>query len=220
MIAIGNKLKEAREKKAMSLDEVHAKIKIHPRIIQILEEGKFEKLPSPLFAKSFLKSYAEFLEVNSEEIVDAYDKQGKGPAPEQVLYIKTQDERIKEARGFHNFVPILILIAAAFLCGAAIFYVSKNFHGWSDALSKKIHSQNTVISSQGRPEKNSKEGGSAAPTARSSNEWLRSVEQGNFPKISANHSLDLKVRSLDNVWLHVTCDGKVLFQSILKKGHH
>ena len=63
-MSIGNTLKDARNKKTLSYDEVHAKIKIHPRVLQLLEEEKFDKLPSPLFAKSFLKSYAEFLEVN------------------------------------------------------------------------------------------------------------------------------------------------------------
>ena len=66
MSSIGTVLKEARTKKSISLEDVHSKIKIHPRVLQLLEEDKFEKLPSSVFAKSFLKSYAEFLEVNSE----------------------------------------------------------------------------------------------------------------------------------------------------------
>lgn len=209
--AIGNRLKEAREKKAISLDEVHAKIKIHPRIIQILEEEKFEKLPSPLFAKSFLRSYAEFLEVNPEEIVDAYDKQGKKPAPEQTLYIKTQDEKIREAGGFQKLGPLPKLIVAVLLCVGAILFISKNFHHWTEFISAR--STKSVKS-----ENSSKKEVVAAQASRASNEWLRSPELGNFPKIGAKQPLNLKIKALDNVWVHVTCDGKVLFQSILKKG--
>ena len=87
MTSIGSVLKEARNKKSISLEEVHSRIKIHPRVIQLLEDDKFDKLPSPVFVKSFLKSYAEFLEVNPEEIVRAYDKEGRKD-PAQVLFIK------------------------------------------------------------------------------------------------------------------------------------
>lgn len=207
-VIIGNRLKEAREKKAISLDEVHAKIKIHPRIIQILEEDKFEKLPSPLFAKSFLKSYAEFLEVNPEEILDAYDKHGTKRDPEQVLYLKTADEKIKESRSFQNrFSSILPLVLAAALVGGALFYVSSHFQRWADRRETRIPKDRAESRKTQSP---------SQPAAAS--DRLRSVEAGNFPKIASNQELTLKIRALDSVWLHVTCDGKVLFQSILKKG--
>lgn len=216
--AIGNRLKEAREKKAITLDEVHAKIKIHPRIIQILEEEKFEKLPSPLFAKSFLKSYAEFLEVNPEEILDAYDKQGKKIQPEQILYLKTADERIRETRGFRNLGPALGRVVVALLCVAAVFYVTKHFHDWTAFVWRKAVTHETPAKDPARGvELQTKQ--TAAPAAPStSGEWLRSPKLENFPKLDSKRSLDLKIKALDNVWLHITCDGKVLFQSILKKG--
>src|SRR3989338_7578241 len=100
MSSIRNLIREARSKKSISLEEVHSRIKIHPRVLQLLEEDKFEKLPSPLFVKSFLKSYAEFLEVNPEDLVQAYDKEGR-KEPAQVLYLKTAAER--EKKTFFNF---------------------------------------------------------------------------------------------------------------------
>ena len=72
MSSIGYTLKEARNKKSISLDDVHAKIKVHPRVLQLLEEDKFDKLPSPIFVKSFLKSYADFLEIDSSSIIKSY----------------------------------------------------------------------------------------------------------------------------------------------------
>ena len=44
--SIGAVLKEARTKKSITLEDVHAKLKIHPRVLQLLEEDKFDKLPS------------------------------------------------------------------------------------------------------------------------------------------------------------------------------
>ena len=95
MSSIGSVLREARSKKSISLEEVHSRIKIHPHVIELLEGDEFEKLPSPVFVKSFLRSYAEFLEVNPEEIVRAYDK-GERKDPAQILFIKSAAEREKK----------------------------------------------------------------------------------------------------------------------------
>ena len=66
MSSIGNALKEAREKKSISLDDVHTRVKIHPRVLQLLEEDRFDKLPSPLFAKSFSASLINFARCSFE----------------------------------------------------------------------------------------------------------------------------------------------------------
>src|SRR3989338_8992259 len=95
--SIGATLKEARNRKSVSLEDVHARIKIHPRVLQLLEENKFEKLPSSLFVKSFLRSYAEFLELNAGELLEAYEKEGR-KEPEQVLFIKPAEMREKILR--------------------------------------------------------------------------------------------------------------------------
>ena len=63
-----------------------------------------------------------------------------------------------------------------------------------------------------------REAQSAKSAKGAASEWLRSTEQGNFPEIKKSAPLELQVKALDNVWLRVTCDGKVLFQSILKRG--
>ena len=101
MSSIGTVLKEARGKKSVSLEDVHVKTKIHPRVLQLLEEDKFEKLPSPIFVKSFLKIYADFLEINSEELVTVYEKE-KRKDPDQVLYIKPADPYAGR-QGIHPF---------------------------------------------------------------------------------------------------------------------
>ncbi len=218
MTSIGHSLKEARSKKAVSLEEVHAKTKIHPRVLQLLEDEKFEKLPSPLFVKSFLKSYAEFLEMNPEEILQAYEKVGK-VEPEQVLYIVPAAKRKSPLPFSKDFilVPLYLLLAAVIAyglyrgVGLAGAWVSKEWTGFSQSLKK---------AKPAAPSK-SKETKPAAEKPREpsdSADWLRSVERGNFPKIGKKNQLRLSIKALDVVWVRVTCDEKVLFQNILKKG--
>src|SRR3989338_4192274 len=109
MSSIGNELKEARSKKTLSLDDVYSRIKIHPRVLNLLEEGRFEKLPSPLFVKSFLKTYSEFLELDPEKMIRAYETEGQ-KNPEQVLFIKPVGEKPRQK------IPANIFPAAVAIC--------------------------------------------------------------------------------------------------------
>ncbi len=216
MSSIGSLLKEARNKKAISLEEVHFRIKIHPRVLQLLEEDKFEKLPSPVFVKSFLRSYAQFLEMNPEEIVRAYEKEGVRE-PMQQLYIRSAAER--ERKNFFNFdkslliIPVIILVL--FIAGGFLsFFLKTATHHLkgkrvvSIIKSSKAKSVKTEI----KPVK------AAMEASVSENDWLRHVSLGNFPKIGKKDTLTLKIKAADTVWLKITSDGKVLFQSILKRG--
>jgi len=215
--SIGSILKDARTRKAVSLEEVHAKIKIHPRVLQLLEENKFEKLPSPLFVKSFLKSYAEFLEINPGQLLEAYEKEGLKD-PEQILFIKPPElrEKIRHQKPFNKkilIIPALFLAAGVLLWGvlAASKAVNRYFSLHKPFVLNRL--QKPVL----KPKIKSTPLGQESSKS-SSSDWIRSTTQGNFPNLDKNVSLKLKVKALDNVWLKVVCDKKVLFQSILKRG--
>ena len=109
MSSIGSVLKEARVKRSVSLEEVQLKTKIHPTVLQLLEEDKFDRLPSPLFVKSFLKTYAEFLEIKPDELIAAYERE-KHRDPEQILFIRPTDPG--SAQRIH---PLVMVITALFV---------------------------------------------------------------------------------------------------------
>lgn len=216
MATIGQSLKDARSKKSATLEDVHAKTKIHPRILQLLEEEKFDKLPSPLFAKSFLRSYAEFLELNADEIVTTYEKIGGAARNETAnsLYIEPAHERNKPFKKVKKEYFVLPAALAVLVVIAVIGYdMFKTVSHWN-AKQKKIapssHSSKFVAA---------KAASAAAQVAEKPvGDWLRSVELGNFPKLSKKDTLELQIKALDEVWMRVTCDGKVLYESILKRG--
>lgn len=217
MSAIGNTLKEARTKKSISLEEVHSKIKIHPRVLLLLEEGKFDKLPTPLFAKNFLRSYADFLELNGAELIEAYEKEGKED-PEQVLFIKTVDEK-QEAKNLNSNILIVVAVVVALIAGFFVLaFASKHLKPVFQKISFRAPqfsgSKTRVVSKSSKSVSAAKKDGEP----KRSPEWVRSVEQTNFPLISKKSTLDLRLRALDNVWVRITADGKVLYQGILSKG--
>lgn len=207
--SIGSHLKDARQRKSISFEDVHTKIKIHPRILQLLEDDKFDKLPSPLFAKSFIKIYAEFLELNPGELLEAYEKLG-GKEPEQVLFIRPAEvlEKIKRRKALDRKLILMpVFIVGVVLFGASILWVYRTFTRSAESRSKIA----LKARSAARPDP-------SAPVKAKTDGWIRSVSQGNFPNLEKSSPLALKIKALDIVWLRVTCDGKVLFQSVLKKG--
>ena len=222
MISIGNTLKDARNKKTLSFDEIHAKIKIHPRVLQLLEEEKFGELPSPLFVKSFLRSYAEFLEVSPEEVIQAYERTG-AKSPEQTLYIKPAETKNEtfDVQKIFTVVPFIAL--GIFVVAGGFYYFSKPKPSAPVKRSGVVHPQRvTAETSAPAPKKTSAAAKIAEPhkeaPAAKPDDRLRSPEAGNFPSIDKKTGLEFELKALDAVWIAVTVDGKVLYQGILKKG--
>ena len=74
MIEIGLKLKEKREENGVSVEEVAEDLKIRPSQIINLEEGKRESFKDVVFLKYFIRDYAKYLGLNSEELVDEFNE--------------------------------------------------------------------------------------------------------------------------------------------------
>lgn len=68
----GNKFRNTREKKQLSLEDVSKVLKISARMLQAIEEENFELLPGGIFNKGFIRSYAQHLELDPEEAVADY----------------------------------------------------------------------------------------------------------------------------------------------------
>jgi len=64
---IGRRLREVREEQGLTLEQVGQEITIYPRQLEALEEGNYEALPSPLWARGFLIMYANHLGLEGEQ---------------------------------------------------------------------------------------------------------------------------------------------------------
>lgn len=68
----GKLLKENREKKGISIGEVALATKINNRTIIALEEGDVDNLPPKTFLRGFVRSYASYLELDVEKILNTF----------------------------------------------------------------------------------------------------------------------------------------------------
>ena len=61
MVRLGQRLKDARIQRNKTLEEVAVALKIKPQFLAAIEEGDYNELPSPAYARGFVKNYAEYL---------------------------------------------------------------------------------------------------------------------------------------------------------------
>ena len=67
---VGARLRRAREKAGMSVEQVAAATRIPQRHIETIEHGDFNALPSRAYAIGFSRSYAKAVGLDSAEITD------------------------------------------------------------------------------------------------------------------------------------------------------
>jgi hypothetical protein len=68
----GEKLRQQREQRGISLDTISTITKISPRMLRAIEEEHFDQLPGGVFSKGFVRAYARQVGLNEEEAVADY----------------------------------------------------------------------------------------------------------------------------------------------------
>jgi cytoskeletal protein RodZ len=73
MFAIGDSLREARNRRGLSPADVQKGIRIRERYLTALEEENWELLPGDAYTKGFLRTYADFLGLDGNLYIDEYN---------------------------------------------------------------------------------------------------------------------------------------------------
>jgi len=110
--SIGNLLKEKREFKNLSLEEVSKSTRIKEHFLKAIEEDRFNLCPSPFYVKGFLTNYARFLGLDPKDIILTYQKLiTPPPSPE----VNLQDLPNKTWRFQTRTASRLLLVSALFI---------------------------------------------------------------------------------------------------------
>jgi transcriptional regulator with XRE-family HTH domain len=83
LVHIGRSLREARQSRGLSLDDVERATKIRARHLEALEAERFDLLPGGAYTRGFLRSYTDFLGLEGQRFVDEYET--RFPDAEPVL---------------------------------------------------------------------------------------------------------------------------------------
>ncbi len=73
MSELGQILKKTREEKNISLDEIQESTKIQRRYLEAIERGNFHMLPGHFYVRAFIKSYAEAVGLDADQLFEQYE---------------------------------------------------------------------------------------------------------------------------------------------------
>jgi len=202
--SIGLQLKKLRLEKGLSLEDVHKTTHIHLDVLKAIEDDNYINI-DPVYLKGFLKIYCKLLGVElPDNIAGAKHTQVQLKVPEPVREKKDIDAGPDTLR---RLVPIavgaiLVLVAAGVLFAGGRFLISK----MSSMNKGRPHAQVVKLKKEKMARKTEQKVVRSTAPAKAGQ------------SIPADQSLRLGIRALEDCWLQLKCDNKVVFQNVLKKG--
>src|SRR5947208_2790586 len=82
---IGETLRETRMRRRIDMTEVESATKIRAKYLRALENEEFELLPGPTFVKTFLRTYAEYLDLDPRLLVEEYRQRYERPSGQDLM---------------------------------------------------------------------------------------------------------------------------------------
>ena len=112
MFEIGATLREARERRHLTFDQVEAETKIRAKYVRALEEEQFDILPSGTYVKGFLRTYADSLGLQGQMFVDEYVSRF-GTKHDDDLFRRRRERMQANRRESSNALVIAIVAVVA-----------------------------------------------------------------------------------------------------------
>ena len=135
---LGKRLREAREEKKISLDELQAITKIQKRYLIAIEEGNYSIMPGSFYVRAFIKQYAEAVGLDPEALFEEYksdvpDSQHH-ELPEQLSRVKSRQQVTPEFSRFFDLLPKILgtLLIVGGLVAVWLFFQQGNENGTPD----------------------------------------------------------------------------------------
>jgi cytoskeletal protein RodZ len=75
----GETLRAQREKKGITLEQAASDTRIREKFLKALEDSDYRTLPGAVYTKGFLRNYAEYLELPTEELVVQFHQERDQP---------------------------------------------------------------------------------------------------------------------------------------------
>src|ERR671935_164498 len=89
MADIGTTLREARIRARIDISEVEARTKIRAKYLRAIENEEWDLLPGPVYVKSFLRTYGDFLGLDRRLLVDEFKRRYERPSDHDTRPIAT-----------------------------------------------------------------------------------------------------------------------------------
>jgi cytoskeletal protein RodZ len=99
MPEIGSTLREARMRARIDISEIEAETKIRAKYLRALENEEWGLLPGPAYVRSFLRTYAEALDLDAKLLLEEYKLRYERPSDHDLMPISATRRRGRGGRG-------------------------------------------------------------------------------------------------------------------------
>lgn len=192
-------LKRTREEKGLTYNDIYIATKIHPKILQAIEEENFS-IQSPVYMKSFLKEYLEFLGLSYDaykrqinEIFDRIEKKFQLEINKSPFSLQPKLNKIRNA--YHQLNRIIYLVYFTLFLGILMIVYYSFFH--------TVRNNNILQETTIKPD-----------TIFIGPNKTQLIQ----PRIAQTDSISLEVKSIDTVWINIIIDNKFSDKVVLLPG--
>jgi hypothetical protein len=126
MAEIGSTLRETRMRARIDISEVEAHTKIRAKYLRAIENEEWDLLPGPVYVKSFLKTYGDYLGLDSRLLLDEFKRRYESPSDHELrpMAVRSQRERERAARGPRRpLLPPAALIVLVLVVVVGVLYL-------------------------------------------------------------------------------------------------
>ena len=127
-ITLGEKLRQAREERGISISEVAEQTRISPMYLESIENDNYKPLPGGIFNKGFVKSYAKYVGIDENEALQDYSRliAAHEEVVEEFQPRYRPEVLTDDARSASSVVPTVVFagIILALMTGGILFVVS------------------------------------------------------------------------------------------------
>ncbi|MDC4223882.1 MAG: DUF4115 domain-containing protein [Candidatus Manganitrophus sp.] len=219
---LGEFLRQQREGKNVSIEELATRTRIAVRFIKLIEENQFDQLPNPVSAKGFLRSYARCLGLDEAPILSRFlDVVQPAEPPAAAGTEEKVPSYIQRKQPDHLPFPLWAALAVAVVIVLFLvlaFLMPKNREAAPPPPPEEILSDEPAPPEPSPIPPPPEDSGGATPSAPSSSAPTPSTVPTPAPsqEASAAGLLVLLIEAVEPSWIHATIDGVEIKEALLQ----
>ncbi|MGM7681629.1 helix-turn-helix domain-containing protein [Cytobacillus sp. Hm23] len=233
MTELGKRLKEAREEKNISIDDLQKLTKIQKRYLIGIEDGNYDRMPGQFYVRAFIKSYCEAVELDADLIFEQYENElpssSNSDLPGQLSRVQSRKQISPTTTSkVADMLPKVLTGVFVFGLLIGIYFIALNFLGNTDGTPAQESGEDREIVLEDNSEENDpvEEVGSEPAAEDADQETdvqdeevdepeqaveqvleLVSVQGANSSmKLSNTEEFNLEIKSTGNTWITLRND--------------
>ena len=214
---IGDNLRTERERQNLTIQDIAKGTSIRALYIEAIEKGEYGQLPGTVYAKGFIRNYANFLKMDADAVVRQFmeenhpeevaaaeeakqqlaeaEEQSKAEAKAKLATGSEYREQVSTPSSRHNNWLIAVIVL---LVGAGAYYL----FAMEDSSAPKTAPKAVTQTAK-------------APAAKSQPAKEEAPKQEAPKKVDG---VELVAKFTDKCWTQVVADGKTVYEGTIESG--